>query len=318
MISRDELRDSARKGLGSDGLMPPAEQSWDRLIAMGWFAMAVPEDHGGLGLGTEALAAVQIELGRALVPGPAIAQMLAIDVLCSVPDFSRRDALLATAMAGQRIGLSLELQQASALTCVPDADMATQMLVLAPDRIALAAIGSTTQRETWDETRQLFDVEIGEEAAIATGAEAHKAYMRALGRLLVALSADAIGAADAVLEMSIDYLKTRRQFDRPLAMFQALKHRVADMKIAVVAAEALLWSRTDDHASLEELGALKAFATTASCRVAEEAVQLHGGIGLTVEHPCHRFLKRAYLDAALGGDADYWNGFAGRAALDAA
>lgn len=315
MISREELRDSARKGLGSDGLMPPADHSWERLVEMGWFAMAVPEHHGGLGLGPEALAAVHIELGRALVPGPAIAQMLAIDVLCSVPDFATRDELLGATIGGRRLGLSLALHQAGTLTCVPDADQASQMLVLAPDHIALADITSANQNATWDETRRLFDVEIAGQTVIATGADAHDAYIRALSRLLLALSADAVGGADAVLDMSIEYLKTRRQFDRPLALFQALKHRVADMKIAVVAAEALLWSRTGDAVSLHDLATLKALATTSFCRIAEEAVQLHGGIGLTVEHPCHRFLKRAYLNAALGGDADHWNGFAGRVAL---
>jgi alkylation response protein AidB-like acyl-CoA dehydrogenase len=116
--------------------------------------------------------------------------------------------------------------------------------------------------------------------------------------------------------MTIDYLKTRRQFDRPLAMFQALKHRVADLKIAHSAAEALLWNRAIGAPTLAEIGALKAHCTTAYLRIAEETIQLHGGIGLTQEHPCHLFLKRAFLNCALGGDPDYWEEQAGRFAME--
>ncbi|MCX7282710.1 MAG: acyl-CoA/acyl-ACP dehydrogenase [Novosphingobium sp.] len=315
MISREELRDSARKGLGSDGLMPDATQSWDRLVEMGWFVMALPEEDGGLGLGAEALASVHVELGRALMPGAAIAQMAAIEVLAAAPDFAGRADLLASAAGGERIAFSLEAQGAGSLAWVPDADLAGQMLVVSADRIALAPIVSATHRATWDMSRRLFDVAVGDETVIATGADAARLHERAQATVLLALAADSVGAAEAALEMSVEYLKTRRQFDRPLALFQALKHRVADMRIAVSAAEALLWSRTGDGVSLADLGSLKAYACAAFLHVAEETVQLHGGIGLTVEHPCHLFLKRAFLNAALCGDADHWNAQAGRKSL---
>ena len=87
------------------------------------------------------------------------------------------------------------------------------------------------------------------------------------------------------------------------------------MKTRVAASHALLWNRSGGELDPVDLGALKAHCASSFRYVAEEAVQLHGGIGLTVEHPCHRFLKRAFLNAALGGDGDYWNEQAGRAAL---
>ena len=314
-ISREELRVSARKGLGSDGLAPPAEPSWQRLVEMGWFALAVPEAMGGLGLGPEALAAVHIELGCALVPGAAIAQMAAIEVLAGLPPFDGQEALVTAAIAGDRIGLSLALHEPGSLSCVPDADLASHMLIVGPDRIALAGIASVTARPTWDLGRRLFDVVPGAATELSEGAMAAALYERALSRVLLALAADAIGAAGAILEQTVDYLNTRRQFDRPLALFQALKHRVADMKIAVAAAEALLWSLARDGTGLGEFGMLKTFATTAFRDVAEDAVQLHGGIGLTAEYPCHLFLKRAFLNAALAGDADHWNAQYGAQAL---
>jgi alkylation response protein AidB-like acyl-CoA dehydrogenase len=315
-ISREELRDAARKALGGDGLAPDATRSWEQLVEMGWFALTLPEDRDGLGLGAEALAAVHIELGRALVPGAAMGQMIAIEALAAAPDFSGRDDILAAAVAGERIALSLDLQRENADSCVADADLAKRIMLLSEDRIMLAPLASSTPRPTWDCGRRLFDVTITEPTIIATGADAGRIHRQAQASLLLALSADSIGGAEAALEMTVEYLKTRRQFDRPLALFQALKHRVADMRIAVSAAEALLWNRAGRATGeLTDLAALKALATSTYLAVAEEAIQLHGGIGLTVEHPCHLFLKRAFLNAALGGSADHWNELVGKAAV---
>jgi len=99
-------------------------------------------------------------------------------------------------------------------------------------------------------------------------------------------------------------------------MFQALKHRAADMKSRIVVAEALVWSRVrDGQATLAQYGAAKTLAAQAFAFVSEEAVQLHGGIGLTEEHPIHRFLKRALLNLQLCGAPDLWQERSGREAL---
>ncbi len=99
-------------------------------------------------------------------------------------------------------------------------------------------------------------------------------------------------------------------------MFQALKHRCADLKTQVVAAEALLWERAgDESASIADLGVTKALANDVYRMVVEEAIQLHGGIGLTEEHGCHLFMKRAMLNLQLSGGADHWREAAGRQAL---
>jgi alkylation response protein AidB-like acyl-CoA dehydrogenase len=303
-LDRDELQDSARKAFGEDGLVPDAAQSWARLVEMGWFMMTVPEDLGGLGMGPEAVGVIHTELGRALVPGSAIAQMVAIEALAGHGDWLER------AMAGEPVTVSL----CHAL----DADRAGYSVQVAPGRVTLEPIATATQRDTWDQTRRLFDITTsGDGIVLAEGAEADALADRLRAVLLIALAADSLGAADAILAMTIEYLKVRRQFDRPLALFQALKHRVADLKVALTAAEALFWSCCTPAARLVDLGALKAHATSAALRVAEEAIQLHGGIGLTAEHPCHLFLKRILLNRALGDDSDYWEEAAGRALLDA-
>lgn len=322
-MSRAELRDAARKAFGDAGLAPEADKSWGLISEMGWLMMAVPEDLGGLGLGRDAVGVIHCELGRALVPGPAIAQMLVVEALGAAAEFDGRDGLLARAMGGEVMTASLAPSPPAdgVLSCVPDADKASHVLVVDSDRVALLPsdrIGATF-RETWDTGRRLFDVTLqapGGALVLAEGDAAAALARRLQGQLAFALAADSLGAADAVLEMTVEYLKTRRQFDRPLALFQALKHRVADMRTWLAAAEALLWARAaDPDADHVAMGALKAHATTAARMIAEEAIQLHGGIGVTMEHPCHLFLKRTMLNCALGGDNDAWEEAAGRRVL---
>lgn len=317
MIDRAELHDAARKAFGETGLAPDADKSWGLIAEMGWLMMAVPEAQGGLGLGREAEGVIHGEMGRALVPGPAIAQMLVITALSEPTDLPERDDLLARAMGGEVMTTSLAASDP--LSAVPDADKASYVLVVADDVIALHLAKSFVQRTTWDETRRLFDVTVaGDNDAliIAQGDAAIKLAARLQSQLLFALAGDSLGGAGAILEFTIEYLKTRRQFDRPLAMFQALKHRVADLKTILAAAEALFWASADGDAALIDMGALKAHACRVYADITEEAIQLHGGIGLTSEYYCHLFLKRAMLNCTLGGDADYWEEKAGRQALE--
>ncbi|TXC70277.1 acyl-CoA dehydrogenase [Sphingomonas ginsenosidivorax] len=315
-MTRAELQDAARGAFGGDEL---AVDRWDRVVEMGWLTMTVPEAQGGLGLGREAAGVIHSEMGRTVVPDPAIAQALVIEALSAADAVPDRDDLLARAMGGEVMTASLSL--GDALDCVPDADRASHVLSVTAERIALLplAAATITPRATWDTTRRLFDVVPGTGGiTLAEGPAAATLAERLQQTLLLALAADALGGAAAILERTIAYLEMRQQFGRPLALFQALKHRVADMKTWLSAAEALFWSRTTDPAAtLAEIGALKAHACTVYCAIAEDAVQLHGGIGLTMEYYCHLFLKRAMLDAVLGSDADYWEERAGRRALRA-
>ncbi len=319
-MDRFELQQSARKAFGEAGLAPDPASSWSKLTEMGWFMMTVPEAQGGLGLGREAAAAIHYELGRALVAGPAIAHMLVIEALSA----TGHDVLLGRAMGGELMTSSLACpHQHSLIEAVPDADKASYLLVDQGESIFMVPLDQchVTARQMWDETRRFFDVRLptlNDEWRIAQGPSAKALSEQLQTLMLLALSAESVGGAEAALAMTVEYLKTRRQFDRPLAMFQALKHRVADLKIAHSAAEALLWDQVNSASRLTDMGALKAYCTAAYKLIAEEAIQLHGGIGLTQEHVCHMFLKRALLNCALAGDGDHWNEMAGRALMDKA
>lgn len=321
ILSRAELAAAAEQAFDPQVLAPDGSASWQVIAEMGWLAMCVPEDRGGLGQGGEARAVIHHALGRALVPGPMIEQMMAIDALTLAAPSQESEALLEAAMGGEVMTASLAGEpRGEWLEAVADADRASHVLVIEGGRVSIAPIAQceVRPREAWDETRRLFDVRPRAPGlTLAEGQAARDISQSVRARMLLALAADALGGAEAALAMTIDYLGTRRQFDRPLAMFQALKHRCADMRVAISLADALLWQEAASPAlSQARAGALKAQACRVYKQVAEEAIQLHGGIGLTLEHPCHLFLKRAFLNCALGGDADHWEEQAGRALLE--
>ncbi len=186
------------------------------------------------------------------------------------------------------------------------------MLVCVGDIVALVPLRQATiqARPTWDRTRCLSDVHftnvaLDQALVLASGASAIALCERLAAHRDFALAADAVGGAAALLDLSVDYLRTRRQFGRPLAMFQALKHRCADLKVQVAAAEALLLDSlarfADQPRQAADLGRVaKQLACAVYARVAEEALQLHGGIAMSAEHNCHLYVKRALLNRQLG------------------
>lgn len=338
MIERAELHDAAQKAFPADQLKPAREASWDLITEMGWLLLPLAEDAGGLGLGRDASAAIHFELGKVLSTAPLIPALLSVQTLAAAEELADQASWIERVCAGELVTLNLlpgditlntsgSIWLSGTLPCVPDADIATHVLVFAKGIAALVPLASEhveiSERHLWDESRRLFDVtlrnhHVEPELVVARGEASHHIADRLHGELQLALAADCLGGASAALAMTVEYLKTRKQFDRPLAMFQALKHRCADLKTQVVAAEALLWTRAvDEDATVTDLGALKALASDVYRFVAEEAIQLHGGIGLTEEHHCHLFMKRAMLNLQLGGSLDTWRERAGRQALEA-
>jgi len=332
-----QLRDAARQVVDGLGLAADAQATWDLITELGWLMVAVPEDQGGLGMGPAAACALHGELGRGLARVPFLPQMLAIDALVrsAVPaqehwlEGLMSGAQRATAALGEcavvaREADEGELQLDGCAAAVPSADDASHLLVLTEDgmRVALVSLvapGVTlTARPTWDTTRRLYDVQLTAVPLDATGLLASGAEALAVGQALaiqrdLALAASAVAGAAALLEMTVEYLQTRRQFGRPLALFQALKHRCAELKAmtegasalldnALAAAEAAAGVLRVSRAVEQEACAAKQLACAAFAAVAEESLQLHGGIGMTEEHPCHLYLKRALLDEHLGGD----------------
>ncbi len=321
----NELRDSARQVLGELGIAADESRSWPHFIELGWLLVAVPEDLGGLGQGIAGACAFHAELGRTLVTASYASAMLAIDAVCQ-SDIADRvswiERLTTSEYAATPLAACALKWRAKKLngllSAVPSADRASHVLVTTADGALLALVPlaqagiERIARPTWDATRRLFDVRLTnvslDGALILAEGGAAQALSRRIEALRdFALAADAVGGAEALLAMTVDYLQTRRQFGRPLALFQALKHRCADLKMLVVSAQALLQDKLDrvdddnvDAATANNASIAKLHACTVYARVAEEALQLHGGIGMTSEHACHLFLKRALLNEYLG------------------
>jgi len=345
-IDRSELQESAARLFEGAGLVPERQKHWDLIVEMGWPGLTVPEELGGLGLGRGDLYTLYIELGRVLAPLPFLPVMLAVEAISGSTDMADQQGWIDRLIGGEIITASLLGQTVRAtagssggytlsgsLSAVLDADEASHILICADGEqlcglLPLGQSGVTvTARPTWDESRRLFDIQLDNVAldaslVLSRGENAQRMADSLNEHLQFALAADSIGGASAMLDMTIEYLQTRRQFGRPLALFQALKHRCADLRTILTAAEALFWRYADGGKGLpmDELtqaGAIKSHAANAYHTVTEEAVQLHGGIGLTSEHPCHLFLKRALLNDTLGGTSDAWEARAGAQALHA-
>jgi len=133
---------------------------------------------------------------------------------------------------------------------------------------------------------------------------------RALDLTAVALAAEQVGGAQRVLEMSVDYAKARVQFGRAIGSFQAIKHKCADMLLAVESARSAAyyagWAAAEDNGELPVMACLaKAYCSEAYFKAAADNIQIHGGIGFTWEHPAHLYFKRAKSSELILGDPVY-------------
>ena len=341
-----QLNDSARQVVNGLGLAAGEQESWSLIAELGWFMVSTPEELNGLGMGLAGVCALHCELGRGLATVPFLPQMLAIDTVSRSP-LAQHEAWLDDMMAGERLvtaslgesslrieaGDSGELKLSGTASAIPSADRASHVLIetVGTGCVALVALEQAgvkiTGRPTWDVTRRLYDLQVSDlvldpQLVLAVGKETQKISQRLLILRDFALAADAVGGAAVLLEMTVEYLQTREQFGRPLALFQALKHRCADLKAVTEGAQALLQSSLagaiDSGGDISvtadtEMKALaaKQLACSAFATVAEESLQLHGGIGMTAEHDCHLFLKRALLNEHLGRHHDsYTRGLA--------
>ena len=329
-----ELQQSVRQVLAGAAVPADEQTTWPLLVELGWLLVSVPEELGGLGQGPSGACVLQIEMGRRLAAVPCLPAMLAIDAVCQ-SGLADRESRVERLTGGDYVAAplaecALSLEQTGAgkarltglASAVPSADRASHALVwtTAGDCVALVPLGQpgvqATERPAWDTTRRLFDLrftgmELDEQLVLARGPAAQALTRRLTTLRDLALAADAVGGANALLELTVEHLQVRRQFGRPLALFQALKHRCADLKTLIAAAEALLLDslgRLGDSiggAEAELKGkTVKHLACATYARVAEEALQLHGGIGMASEHQCHLFLKRALLNERLGRQDD--------------
>jgi alkylation response protein AidB-like acyl-CoA dehydrogenase len=295
---------------------------WTTMAAeMGLGGLATEARFGGSGLGSVELALVMIEMGRTLLPSPFLPSIatalpairLAADAAQAarlIPPIARGDRIAGMLVGGEvAIEPDGEGARLRGSGLVPFGHVADLFVIPTGDRLAVVpAVGVTVVRHvTMDQTRSLatirFDLVVPAEDMLAGGGTDN-----ALDLARVALAAECVGGADAVLDMTVDYAKQRIQFGRPIGSFQAIKHRLADMMVAVEAARTAVYyaaaaADEDDPAFAEAAAIAHATALETFAMCAGHAIQLHGGIGFTWEHDAHLYFKRARSAATLLGTA---------------
>ncbi len=290
------MRELAEAGTYDDG-------NWSELSELGWPGIFIDEEHGGQGLGTVELAILCEELGYALAPSPFLSNAAAGLALTHAGSDELRERWLPGIASGEARGTVGRLRDGAA-ALVPDADSAEVIVLFdaGEGTVHEASACQIEPLETIDATRRYARVS-------PDGAGEPLGDVCAAGdRIAVAIAAELVGVCQRVLEMSVDYARDRKQFERPIGAYQAVSHRCADMlRDTESARSTTLWAAWAAEAEPETLSLAsamaKALASDAGWNVTSSALQLHGGIGFTWEHDLHFFLKRAKVDGALFGSA---------------
>jgi alkylation response protein AidB-like acyl-CoA dehydrogenase len=319
----------------------PIESSWDQYLwqqitELGWTAVCVPEADGGIGMPVVAAVALAEEVGKAAFPSPLLSTFNATFVLreCKTAAAS---AALADIAAGTSATLAITNYKGSwestdtdvsvvagklngTAWFVQDAQKAQMLLVAASTdagvglyRVDAKAGGITMVADgivdlTRDQAHiQFSDVDAIEVAAPGAGSAALE---KAMPAILCIVSADMVGCGEWLLQTTTEYVNTRVQFDRPLAFFQAVKHPLVNVMLAVDVAKSLTYNAACaiDHEP-QEAERLARMAKSAASEMAvfsaSRAVQFHGGIGFTWECFVHLFFKRQMHNHVLFGDGKY-------------
>ena len=314
---------------------------------LGLQGLAIPEVYGGAGFSFAEQAVVLEEFGAVLYGGPYLSSaVLAATALLASPDEGARRDLLPGIASGQTVATLAFTEDGGSwdpaairLSAVKDGpgvngawrldghksfvlDGATAGLILvaaATDAglslFAVAAEAAGLGRAALpalDQTRQLARLEFAGVTGrlIGSPGDGAAALDRALDVTAVALAAEQLGGAQRALDMAVEYAKVRRQFDRPIGSFQAIKHRCADLLLEVESLRSAVGyaaaAVAEDSAEIPALASLvKSYASETYFHVAAENIQIHGGIGFTWEHDAHLYFKRAKASELFLGDGAY-------------
>jgi len=335
------VREVVEKGATADAL-------WSRMVALGWPALTVHESAGGLGMGAVELAVVVEELGRAVAPGPFVPTVTQFaSVVAEAGSAEQQERFLGAVAAGECTG-TLALVEASGAvdparttataepdgtsfvlggrkTMVVEAATADEIVVVArrPGTHGDAGVGAfvvpqadvgVEPVETLDGSRRLARVTLdgtrtGADRVLGEpGPATATAIRRAVELAVTMLSIETVGAAQAIFDVTLKYAKQREQFGVPIGSFQAIKHKFADMLIALERARATsyfaaLTIAEDDDRRAPAASMAKAAAGDCAARLAKEGIQIHGGIGYTWEHDMHLYVRRVKSNAVLLGNA---------------
>jgi alkylation response protein AidB-like acyl-CoA dehydrogenase len=341
--ARDYLAENAPLGicravLESD--QPYSQDLWKGVAEQGYLGAAIPESYGGAGFSHLELAVIAEEIGRALAPIPfASSVYLATEALLLAGSDAQKERHLPRLAAGEAIG-SLALTEAagqnategvgtsyrngklSGTKCpVLDGGVADFAIVAANSDaglslvlVDLAAEGVTRQPlASIDPSRPVAELRFEDAPAELLGTEGDGAALasRVLDRAAVLMAFEQLGSAQRTFDLTREFTLGRFAFGRPVASFQAIKHRLADLwcEIELTRSNCYYgaWALSNDTDELAVAACLSRISASQAFDLATvEMIQMHGGVGYTWEYDCHLFYRRAKLDAAILGSARHW------------
>ena len=314
-----------------NGGLPP--ELWRQAADLGWLALIVPEAYGGVGLKWVDLAVVLEEGGRGLCPLPIVSQALAATAIdrCAgddvkgewLPKIAAGEAVFGVGLYDDATWIDAEgirLPGGATLTgakpFVSDATAATHLMLATRtgEDLHLAVVDAKHTRLAAqpgiDRTKPFGTATLDGAAPLAAFpiSSDDLAFLTDCGAVAVTL--EAVGAAEAVLGLTAEYAKNRIQFDNPIGKYQGVKHRLADMFVDIESFKSLayyaVWAIDDAPDQLPRAASLaKAYASDAFARIGIEGVGLHGAIGFTAEYDAQLYLKRSKWVRSAFGDADY-------------
>lgn len=307
---------------------------WQQMVALGWTALAVPEDCGGIGMSAVAVAAIAEEAGRAAFPSPLIATLCSTYVLRACESQAANE-LLSGITEGAAVTLAITNSRGSwepgdtdvvdaggklsgTAWYVQDAQKADTFIVsarrgesVALYRVAREAAGLTLHADAIvDLSRDQAHLELDNVEGQLLAENGSAVLRDAHPALLTIVAADMCGAAEWQLQTTTEYAKVRTQFDRQIGFFQAIKHPLVDLMVMIDQAKSLVYSAAcciDHEPEKAELAArmAKSAASDMADFGSNRSVQFHGGIGFTWECYVHIYFKRQLHNQALYGNGAY-------------
>ena len=345
------LKDQARKFLESEESVKKArevlereqthdESLWKSVVEMGWTATTIPEEFDGLGLGYLELCVIAEELGRSLAPTPFSSSVyLATEAMINLGSKEQQQNFLPKLAAGEITGTLAHNESTSSptpenLSCeiksnklngtkiaVTDGDVTNFAIVSAKEgnKVVLCIVDlsskgvEVTNQNTLDPSRSHASINFKSVDAEILGSEQDgwAALQEILDRAAVLFAFEQLGGAEACMDMAKEYAMGRFAFGRPIASFQAIKHKIADMYIAVELARSNCyfgaWALSTDAPELPTAAATaRVSASKAFYECSKENIQTHGGMGFTWEFDCHLYYRRCRQLAANIGSQAVW------------
>lgn len=311
---------------------------WQQIVELGWTAMAIPEEFGGLGLGYLELCVVAEELGRSLAPVPFSSSVyLATEAIKAWGSQDQKHYYLPRLASGELIGTLASSEGLGGLDVkatvsnnilhgekvpVPDGDIADFAVVVARDgddkqRLYLVDLTAPevarSTLSSLDPSRSQSRLRFEGAAASELGQsiDGKEALSQLLDKAAVLFAFEQIGGGQAAMDMGIAYTKERFAFGRSIASFQAIKHKFADMFVALQLARANAyygaWALSCDAPDLPLAAATaRVSASDAYYQITRENIQAHGGMGFTWEFDCHLYYRRAQLLSGVVGTQPHW------------